>query len=323
MTQADALDETSNGGGTPKVVLLSGGTGGAKLARGFLDVVGASLTVVANVADDIEIYGSHVSPDPDLVSYWLAHRVDPRGWGIEGDSFTVMNELKALGEDIWFNLGDRDLAVCVQRAKWFAEGVRPTEALARLTTSLGIPARVIPPTDDQLRTFVTAGGKRMGVQDFLIRGGGIGPIEDVKVEGLEESTPTPELLDAIQTADVIVIGPSNPALSITPILGLPGVRDAIKAAAAPVIVVSPLVQGAVLKGPTDAFLDHLDVTHDASGIASLYADLLGGVVSDDAPTEPLPAGAKHRQVDVLLDTPERRREVAQDVLALADELRAG
>ncbi|MBJ7470027.1 MAG: YvcK family protein [Solirubrobacteraceae bacterium] len=304
-------------------MLLSGGTGGAKLARGFLDVVGEHLTVVANVADDIEIYGAHVSPDPDLVSYWLAHRVDPRGWGIEGDSFTVMDELKALGEEIWFNLGDRDMAVCIQRAQWLASGVRPTDALARLTASLGIPARVIPPTDDQLRTFVTAGGKRMGVQDFLIRGGGIGPIEDVKVVGLEESTATLEFLDAIEAADVIVIGPSNPALSITPILGLPGVRDAIKAATAPVIAVSPLVKGAVLKGPTDAFLDHLQVTHNASGIASLYADLLGGLVSDDAPTEPLPAGARHKQVDVLLDTPERRREVAVDVIALAEELRAG
>lgn len=321
MTKADSLDDTS--GGAPKVVLLSGGTGGAKLARGFLDVVGAELTVVANVADDIEIYGAHVSPDPDLVSYWLAHRVDPRGWGIEGDSFTVMDELKALGEDIWFNLGDRDLAVCVQRAKWLAEGVRPTEALARLTESLGIPATVIPPTDDQLRTYVTAGGgKRMGVQDFLIRNGGIGPIEDVKVEGLEEAAATPELLDAIQNADVIVIGPSNPALSITPILGLPGVRAAVKAAPAPVIAVSPLVKGFVLKGPTDAFLDHLEVTHDAVGIASLYEDVADGVVSDDAPTDALPGGLTHKQVDVLLDTPERRREVAHDVLALADELRA-
>lgn len=320
MTKADALDDTR--GGAPKVVLLSGGTGGAKLARGFLDVVGAELTVVANVADDIEIYGAHVSPDPDLVSYWLAHRVDPRGWGIEGDSFTVMDELKALGEDIWFNLGDRDLAVCVQRAKWFAEGIRPTEALARLTASLGIPATVIPPTDHQLRTTVQAAGKRTGVQDFLIRGGGIGPIEDVKVENLEESTPTPEFLDAIQNADVIVIGPSNPALSITPILGLPGVREAVKAAVAPVIAVSPLVKGFVLKGPTDAFLDHLDVTHDAVGIATLYADVADGIVSDDAPTGPLPGGVVHKQIDVLLDTPERRREVAQDVIALADELRS-
>jgi LPPG:FO 2-phospho-L-lactate transferase len=312
----------SQAGATPRVVLLSGGTGGAKLARGFLDVVGANLTVIANVADDIEIYGAHVSPDPDLVTYWLAQRVDDRGWGIKGDSFTVMDELKKLGEDIWFNLGDRDLAVCVQRAKWLAEGVRPTEALARLTKSLGVAATVLPPTDDQLRTTVQVGDRRTGVQDFLIRGHGNGPIDDVTVTNLEESTVTDEVFEAIHAADVIVIGPSNPALSITPILGLPGLRDAIKKASAPKVVVSPLVEGFVLKGPTDAFLDHLGVSHDVAGIASLYADLLDGIVSDDAPIGALPEGTHHRQVDVLLDTPERRREVAQDVLSLAEEIRA-
>ena len=314
-------DPTDQGQSTPNVVLLSGGTGGAKLARGFLDVVGANLTVIANVADDIEIYGAHVSPDPDLVSYWLAQRVDDRGWGIKGDTFNVMDELKKLGEDIWFNLGDKDLAVCVQRAQWFEDGITPTEALARLTSSLGIVATVLPPTDDQLRTTVQAAGKRTGVQDFLIRGGGIGPIEDVAVEGLEESTVTPEVFAAIEAADVIVIGPSNPALSITPILGLPGMRDAVIAAKAPVVAVSPLVKGFVLKGPTDAFLDHLGVSHDAAGIAALYDGVAGAVLSDDEPSS-LPDGMLHQQTDVLLDTPERRREVAAAVLALADEVRA-
>ncbi|MFT4036140.1 MAG: 2-phospho-L-lactate transferase CofD family protein [Patulibacter sp.] len=306
-----------------KVVLLSGGTGGAKLARGFLDVVGSGLTVLANVADDIEIYGAHVSPDPDLVSYWLAHRVAPRGWGIEGDSFTVMDELRALGEEIWFNLGDRDLAVCVQRAQWLRDGLTPTQALRRLTTQLGIAATVLPPTDDQLRTTVQARGKRTGVQDFLIRRHGAGPIDDVTVEGLEAATVTPEAFAAIEAAELIVIGPSNPALSITPILGLPGLRDAVAAAPAPVITVSPLVQGAVLKGPTDAFLDHLGVTHDAAGIATLYADVTDGLLSDDAPTSAFPEQVAHRQADVLLDTPERRREVARELLAFADALRAG
>lgn len=308
----------------PRVVLLSGGTGGAKLARGFQDVVGDRLTVLANVADDIEIYGTHVSPDPDLVSYWLAQRVDPRGWGIEGDTFTVMDELRALGEDIWFNLGDRDLAVCAQRAQWFREGVRPTEALSRLTAALGIPATVLPPTDDQLRTTVEARGKRTGVQHFLIKRHGAGPIDDVKVEGLEEATVTAETFGAIAGADLIVIGPSNPALSITPILGLPGLRDAVIESSAPVITVSPLVQGAVLKGPTDAFLDHLGVTHDAAGIASLYADVTDGLLSDDAPSDAFPSDAvQHRQADVLLDTPERRREVARELIAFAAALREG
>ncbi|MEH3052724.1 MAG: 2-phospho-L-lactate transferase CofD family protein [Patulibacter minatonensis] len=306
----------------PAVVLLSGGTGGAKLARGLQDVIGGRLTVLANVADDIEIYGAHVSPDPDLVSYWLAQKVDARGWGIDGDSFTVMDELKALGEDIWFNLGDRDLAVCLQRKVAFDAGVRPTEALQRLTAQLGIAASVLPPTDDQLRTTVLAREKRTGVQQFLIRRHGAGPIDDVKVEGLEEAAVTPETLAAVEAADLIVIGPSNPALSITPILGLPGLRDAIRAAKAPVVTVSPLVEGRVLKGPTDAFLDHLGVSHDAAGIASLYEDVTDGVLSDDAPGDAFPSTLQHRRADVLLDTPERRREVARELLAFGEALRA-
>lgn len=305
---------------TDRVVLLSGGTGGAKLARGLLDLVGEHLTVIANVADDIEIYGAHVSPDPDLVSYWLSQRIDARGWGIEGDTFTAMEELRARGEEIWFNLGDRDLAVCIQRAQWLREGLRPTEALARLTESLGIAARVLPPTDAQLRTMVTARGERTGVQDFLIRRGGVGPIDDVTVRGLEEATMTPEARAAIQQADVIVIGPSNPALSIRPIINLPGMREAIRQSEAPVIAVSPLVQGAVLKGPTAAFLDHLGVPHTGGGIATLYAGIADGVISDDA-APAMPGGVEHRCVDVLLDTPERRRAVAGAVLDFADELR--
>lgn len=305
----------------PRVVLLTGGTGGAKLARGLVDLCGARLTVIANAADDIEIYGAHVSPDPDLCCYWLSHRVDPRGWGIKGDTFTVMDELRALGEDVWFNLGDRDMAVCVQRAGWLAQGVRPTEAIDRLRRRLGIPAQVLPPTDDPLRTTVQACGERTGVQEFLIRGGGRGPIDDVTVTGLEEASVTPEVLAALKAADVVVIGPSNPALSIRPILHLPGMREAIAAAAAPVIAVSPLVAGAVLKGPTAAFLDHLGATHDAAGIAGIYAGVIDGLLSDDTPSGALPGGASHRLADVLLDTPERRRQLAGELLAFAGELR--
>lgn len=307
----------------PRVVLLTGGTGGAKLARGLVDLCGSRLTVVANAADDIEIYGAHVSPDPDLCCYWLSHRVDPRGWGIEGDTFTVMDELRALGEDVWFNLGDRDMAVCVQRAQWLAQGVRPTEAIDRLRRRLGIPAQVLPPTDDRLRTTVKARGERTGVQEFLIRGGGRGPVDDVTVTGLEEATVTPEVLAAIAAADVIVIGPSNPALSVRPILHLPGMREAIAAAAVPVVAVSPLVAGAVLKGPTAAFLDHLGASHDAAGIAGIYEGLIDGLLSDDAPAGELPGGARHRRADVLLDTPERRRAVAADLLDFAAALREG
>lgn len=319
---ADEIHDTHELADPPRVVLLAGGTGGAKLARGLVDLLGSNLTVVSNVADDIDIYGAHVSPDPDLCCYWLSHRVDPRGWGIADDTFTVMDELRALGEDIWFNLGDRDMAVCIQRAQWLAQGVRPTEAIDRLRRRLGIPAQILPPTDDRLRTTVKADGIRSGVQEFLIARGGVGAINDVTVTGLEEATVTPEVLAAIKEADVIVIGPSNPALSIRPILHLPGMREAIATSVAPVVTVSPLVRGAVLKGPTAAFLDHLGVPHDATGIARVYEGIVDGVLSDES-HDALPSGIVHRQADVLLDRPNRRRAVAAEVLALADTVRAG
>src|ERR687884_1659630 len=138
------------------VVLLAGGTGGAKLARGLLDEVGAGLTVIANTGDDLEMYGGYVSPDPDLVTFWLADRIDERGWGLRGDTFHVMDGLRELGDDVWFNLGDRDLAVCLRRARRLAEGATLTQAVDEARRALGVAARVLPPTDDPLRTWVRA-----------------------------------------------------------------------------------------------------------------------------------------------------------------------
>src|SRR6059058_3831749 len=141
------------------VVVLAGGTGGAKLARGMAEAVAPErVAVVANTGDDIEIYGAHVSPDPDLVCFWLAGRIDPRGWGLEGDTFAVMEALRALGADVWFNLGDRDLAWCLRRARRLAEGVTPTQALAEGAEALGVRARVLPMTDAPVRTAVLTGG---------------------------------------------------------------------------------------------------------------------------------------------------------------------
>jgi LPPG:FO 2-phospho-L-lactate transferase len=300
---------------TGEVVVLAGGTGGAKLARGMLDVVGDELVVLANTADDVEVYGAHVSPDPDLVLYWLADRIDERGWGLRGDSFEVMEGLRELGEDVWFNLGDRDLAVCVQRAARLREGARLTEALDVLREALGVPGRVLPMSDDRVRTRVRHAGRWWPLQEYLIRARAAAPVDGVEFEGAAAARPAPEALEAIAAARAIVIGPSNPVISIGPILAVPGLREALTAAPAPVVAVSPLVGGQVLKGPTDAFMQWAGNPLDAGGVAAGYAGLIDGLVADER-TDAVPV----LQTGVLLDTPEARRRVADETLAFADAL---
>ncbi len=268
--------------------MLSGGTGGAKLARGMLDAVGAeNLSVLVNTGDDIEIYGAHVSPDPDLVTFWLADAIDERGWGLEGDSFHVMDALRNLGVDVWFNLGDRDLAWCLERARLLGDGETPTAAIADLAARIGVRAAVLPMCDEPVRTWVNAGGTWTPFQEFMIRQQASGDIEELEFRGVESARATGEALAAIEGADAIVIGPSNPLASIAPILAVPGIREALAVAGAPIIAVSPIVGGRVLKGPTAAFMAYAGLIADADGVADYYGDLLDGVVADE-PVEGLP-----------------------------------
>ncbi|HEX5853371.1 MAG TPA: 2-phospho-L-lactate transferase, partial [Solirubrobacteraceae bacterium] len=267
----------------PDVLVLSGGSGGAKLARGMADAVGAErLAVLVNTGDDIEIYGAHVSPDPDLVSFWLADTIDERGWGLRGDTFAVMDALRALGVEVWFNLGDRDLAWCLERARMLAEGVSPTAALARLNDALGVRSTVLPMSDDPVHTWVRSSAAGWcAFQEFMIRQRAEGLIEGVEYRGAEQAKPTPEVLAAIAGARAIVIGPSNPLVSIAPILAVPGIREALLAASAPVVAVSPIVGGQVLKGPTASFMAFAALELGAAGIADFYGELLDGIVADE------------------------------------------
>ncbi len=303
---------------TPEVVVLAGGTGGAKLARGILDVVSAErLAVIANTGDDVEIYGAHVSPDPDLISFWLADQIDERGWGLRGDSFRVMDGLRGLGVDVWFNLGDLDLAWCIERARMLSEGVTPTAALARLNEALGVRARVLPMSDRQVRTWVRDPDGWCSFQEFMIRRRATGPVEGLEFRGAERAAPSPEVLAAIAGARAIVIGPSNPLASIAPILAVPGIREALAAAPAPVVAVSPIVGGEVLKGPTAAFMAFAALECSAKGVADFYGELLDGLVCD----EELPAGGvPSRRIDTRMDDAPARAGVAAQVLEFADSL---
>jgi LPPG:FO 2-phospho-L-lactate transferase len=301
--------------GNGPIVVLAGGTGGAKLARGMLDVVGEDLVVVANTGDDVELYGAYVSPDPDLVTFWLADQIDERGWGLEGDTFAVMDGLRELGVDVWFNLGDRDLAIAIERARALDGGARLTEAQAQITIALGIAARVLPMSDRPVRTRVLAAGRWWPLQEFMIRHRGEGPVEDVDFRHARAAAPTAEVLKAIETARAIVIGPSNPVISIGPILALPGVAAALAASPASVVAVSPLVHGMVVKGPTEACLRWAGHALSSDGIAAAYAGLIDGLVADE-PTTALPT----LETEVLMDTAQRRRRLAQNTLHFALDL---
>jgi LPPG:FO 2-phospho-L-lactate transferase len=296
------------------VVLLAGGTGGAKLARGLQ--AEDDLVVIANTGDDIEIHGGYVSPDPDLVTFWLAGRIDERGWGLAGDTFGVMDGLRELGDDVWFNLGDRDLALCVRRARRLREGATLAEAIDEARRALGVTARVLPMCDEPVRTRVRNAAGWHGFQEFMIRERAAGPVEDVAFDGIEAAQPTSGVLAAIASARAIVIGPSNPVISIGPILAVPGMRDALRAAAAPVVAVSPLVRGAVLKGPTDAFLAWAGHPLSSEGIAAHYDGLLDGLVADER-AESLPTLV----TDVEMADDAARRRVARETLAFATALR--
>jgi LPPG:FO 2-phospho-L-lactate transferase len=303
------------------VVVLAGGTGGAMLARGMLDVVGAdALTVVANTGDDIEIYGAYVSPDPDLVTFWLADRIDERGWGLAGDTFHVMDGLRAISVDVWFNLGDQDLAIGIERARRLQQGQRLTEAHTAIARALRAPGTVLPATDAPVRTSVMAGERWWPFQEYMIRAGGAsgdaGPVQDVGYRGARAARPTPEVLDAIAIAEAIVIGPSNPVISIAPIVTVPGLREALRNAPAPIVAVSPLVAGGVVKGPTAAFIEFAGLPLSSDGIAAYYDGLIDGIVADQR-TARLPV----LETDVLMDTPAARRRVAEEALRFALALR--
>jgi LPPG:FO 2-phospho-L-lactate transferase len=295
------------------VVVLAGGTGGAKLARGMRDVVGADLVVIANTADDSEHYGVHVSPDPDLITYWLADLIGERGWGIEGDTWTQMESRRAAGEEIWFNLGDRDLEFCRMRTERLAAGRRLTQAHAAVVDALGVPARVLPMTDEPVRTWVQAAGAWHPFQEFMIKLQGEDP-EAIDLRGIGDASITPEIGNAIAAADAIVIGPSNPVISIGPILEVPGMREALASADAPIVAVSPFVHGDVLKGPTEAFCRMAGLGSGTPAVEKAYAGLIDGVVADD------PGELPSLTTEVLMDTPEARRRVAEEALGFARSL---
>lgn len=263
-----------------KLVLLSGGVGGARLARGLAAVENLDLTVVVNVADDEQVYGLMVSPDLDTVVYTLAEVEGPEGWGVRNDSWTVMDALTRFPIDTTFRIGDRDLATNLYRTERMAAGVPLSAVTAEVVAAMGLWARILPATDQRVRTRVLTGeGEWLSFQDYFVRRRHTDEVRDVRFEGAAEATPAPGVLEALREADAVVVGTSNPVLSIWPILAVPGIAEALEAAPR-VVGVSPLFAGHALKGPADKVLASLGFPEGNRGVVEAYADLLSDLVVD-------------------------------------------
>jgi LPPG:FO 2-phospho-L-lactate transferase len=269
---------------------LAGGVGAARMLRGLADVVDpADITAVVNTADDVVLHGLHISPDLDTVVYTLgAGNDDDRGWGLAGETWTVMEALERYGGQTWFRLGDRDLATHLHRTQRLAEQATLTEVTAEIAAAWSVRVRVLPMSDDRVETRITVAGpapgtsEEIGFQEWFVGRRHAVTVERVRFEGAGEARPAPGVLAALAEAATVVICPSNPLVSIGPILAVPGVADAVRARRDDVVAVSPIVAGAALRGPADTLLRDLGHESSVVGVARLYAPLAATLVVDDA-----------------------------------------
>ncbi|MBW2271992.1 MAG: 2-phospho-L-lactate transferase [Deltaproteobacteria bacterium] len=312
------------------VVALAGGVGAARLLRGLVATVPpAQVVAIVNTGDDREFYGVHVSPDLDIVSYSLAGVVDPeKGYGLENDTFQLVDTLDALGHESWFRLGDRDYARCLHRTLRLREGAGLAQISDELRRDLGLATRLLPMSDDPCPTLVElSDGRCLHFEEYLIREGSPDDVKRVDLAAARAARPAPGVLEAIEQARTIVICPSNPVVSIGPILAVPGIREALVRAAAPVVAISPIVGGAPIKGPADRLLRGIGREVSALGVAEMYRGLADAFVLDAVDAALTPEieglGMRARAIDTLMKSPAIAAEVARTALTLAAEAAAG
>ncbi len=267
------------------IAALAGGVGAARLLRGLVRVVPpAEVTAVVNTGDDTVVHGLLICPDLDTVTYTLAGmNDDERGWGQAGETWAVMEALERLGGETWFRLGDRDLATHLYRTQRLADGATLTQVTAEITAAVGVGARLLPMTDQPVRTRVTlAGGPEVAFQEYFVRRHHAVAVTSVRFDGAEHSTPAPGVLPALTGSDAVVICPSNPVVSIGPLLAVPGIADSLRQGRSRVIAVSPIVAGAALRGPADRLMTELGHEPSVVGVARMYAEVAGTLVIDEA-----------------------------------------
>jgi LPPG:FO 2-phospho-L-lactate transferase len=297
------------------VVVLSGGVGGARFACGVVDVVGArDVTVVGNVGDDIEVLGLHVSPDLDTVLYALAGLNDEaKGWGRADETWNALATVADLGGEAWFALGDRDLGLHLVRTAALRDGVALSAVTARFARALGVRSALLPATDDLLRTWIATPNGEFHFQEWFVARGHRDEVDGLRFEGAETARPAPGVLEAIAEAELLLIGPSNPYVSIAPILAVEEIRAAIERRRVPCIAVSPLIGGRAVKGPADRMLTRLAGGTTPRHVAQCYEGLIDGLVIDDADAA-APAGVRTIVTQTLMSGADARRRVAEVAL---------
>ena len=302
------------------ITALAGGVGAARLLRGVVEVVPTGdLTAVVNVGDDTDLHGLHISPDLDTVMYTLADAINPEtGWGLKGETWRVMESLGRLGGTTWFNLGDRDLATHLYRTQRLSEGAPLGMVTAELVDRFDVRVRLLPVTDDSLRTKLRLSGGEVGFQEYFVKLRHDVPVEQVRFEGADASQPGPGVLEAITDASVVVVCPSNPVVSIDPLLSVPGIREALTARRDDVVAVSPIVAGAALKGPADRLLVEMGFESSVVGVARWYASWVSTLVIDEADAALAPAvesaGVRCIVAPTIMSDVARSAELARVVL---------
>ena len=304
------------------ITVLAGGVGAARYLAGQLLVTPPTdVTAVVNVADDIELHGLHVSPDIDTVIYTLSGAIDPdRGWGLADETWNALSELRALGIDAWFNLGDRDIGTHLFRTTLLRQGLSLSDVTARLAAARGLGCRVLPASDQRIETRVTlASGDEVGFQDYFVRLGHDVAISKVRFAGVEAARPAPGVSEAIADADVVVIAPSNPVVSIGPVLAVGGVAGALAARRERTVAVSPIVAGAALRGPAARMLRELGEEPSVVGVARRYRDVAGALVIDEADADlasaVADAGVRAVVAPTIMSSPEAAAELARRTMA--------
>ncbi len=312
-----------NGGG--KIVVLTGGTGGAKFVDGLRRVVANDrLTFIVNTGDDLEWWGLQVSPDIDSITYVLADLLSKdRGWGVDGDTFQCLEAMRKLGQPAWFQIGDRDLATHLLRTQLLREGKTLTEATAEIAGRLGISAHILPMSDTRIETRVQTPAGELSFEEYFVQRRFKDEVLAVRFAGVETALPAPGLLESLASAEVVILAPSNPVTSIGPILAVAGIRQALRETSAPVVAISPIVGGAAVSGPAGTLMAAQGLPVSAAGVAQAYADFLDILIVDSGDAGlPRPPGAQVRATNIIMKSDEQRTELARAVLSAVTESQA-